>query len=223
LDVESVEMLPAVSARTAAMATPSVQFGDLCARAAACTACPRMAQRAAVVSERNGSVPARVVFVAEAPGRLGGDRSGVPLSSDQAGNNFARLLQAAGISRDEVFVTNAVLCNPRDAAGNNAPPATAEIRRCSAFLDETLRVVDPLVVVTLGAVALRALDIIVPHDIVVRDSVAIPVRWNGRWLMPLNHPGARALIHRPFLAQVDDYRRLVAFLCSVDVVRNHDS
>ena len=101
---------------------------------------------------------------------MGGDRTGVPLSGDQAGNNFAKLLQAASISRDEVFVTNAVLCNPRDASGNNARPATAEIRNCSAYLDETLCIVDPLVVVTLGAVALRALDMIAPHDVLFRKA-----------------------------------------------------
>ena len=175
------------------------------------------------MSERNGPVPSRVLFVAEAPGRLGRDRTGVPLSGDRAGSNFAKLLQAAGISRDEVFVTNAVLCNPRDAAGHNAPPSAAEIRNCGAFLEETLRIVDPLVVVTLGAVALRALGMIAPHDVVLRDGVAMPVRWNGRWLMPLYHPGARALIHRPFAVQADDYRRLANFVGSVDCSKNRRS
>ena len=76
----------------------------------------------------------RVLFVAEAPGRFGGDRTGVPLEGDRSGTNFAALLAAAGLDRATVFVTNAVLCNPRDAAGRNARPTAAELRNCSEHL-----------------------------------------------------------------------------------------
>src|SRR5215211_5220556 len=94
-------------------------FDALVARAQACQRCPRMAGRTRVLSAQNGPLDARVLFVAEAPGRLGGDRTGVPLSADQSGRNFGEFLSSAGLDRADVFVTNAVLCNPRDARGLN--------------------------------------------------------------------------------------------------------
>ncbi len=163
-----------------------------------------------------GNVPvgARVLFVAEAPGRLGAERTGVPLSGDRAGRDFARLLAAAGSRREEVFVTNAVLCNPRDGAGRNATPTTEELRNCAAFLRATIEVVDPAVVVTLGTVALGAVGRIEPHGVVLVSGVGVAAAWGGRWLVPLYHPGARAQIRRPMSVQVGDYERLGAFLRS---------
>ncbi|HSK67929.1 MAG TPA: uracil-DNA glycosylase family protein, partial [Candidatus Limnocylindria bacterium] len=97
------------------------------------------------------------MFIAEAPGRLGADRTAIPLAGDQSGRNFDRLLTAAELDRAEIFITNAVLCNPRDAAGRNAPPAAAELRNCAGFLAETLELLRPPLIVSLGTVALRAL------------------------------------------------------------------
>lgn len=150
----------------------------------------------------------RVLFVAEAPGRLGGDRTGVPLVSDQTGRNFARLLEGAGWRRDEVFVSNAVLCNPRDARGRNDAPSAREIRACSTHLRDLLDTLDPPFVVTLGRVALVALALIAPHKVELRRDVATAVPWARRTLVPLYHPGPRAQLHRPFAQQQDDFARL---------------
>ena len=187
-------------------------FAELVERARSCRLCPRMEGRRRVIGAANGAIPARVLFVAEAPGRLGGDRTGVPLSGDRTGRDFARLLAAAGLRREEVFVTNAVLCNPRDGVGRNATQTMGEVRNCAPLLEATIEVVDPAVVVTLGAVALGAVGRIETHGAVLAGGVGLPVRWGGRWLVPLYHPGARAQIRRPMAAQLDDYERLGAFL-----------
>src|SRR5919199_4743236 len=105
-------------------------FASLVARAHACVRCPRMAGRRRVLGPGNGRLDARVLFVAEAPGRFGGDRTTVPLEGDRSGATFAYLLAAAGLERGAVFVTNAVLCNPRDVAGRNARPSPTELRNC---------------------------------------------------------------------------------------------
>src|SRR5918998_5648946 len=98
------------------------EFGALVAEVAACRRCESMCGRRPVLSELNGRVGARVMFVGEAPGRQGGDRTRVPLSGDQSGRNFARYLAAAGLTREEIFITNAALCNPRSASGANRKP-----------------------------------------------------------------------------------------------------
>src|SRR3954451_13660565 len=92
-------------------------FERLVERAQSCRACPRMEHRVRVLGSANGHLAARVLFVAEAPGRLGADRCGIPLHGDQTGRNFESLLATARINRGDVFITNAILCNPRDAHG----------------------------------------------------------------------------------------------------------
>lgn len=186
-------------------AAKSRTFRRLTKDAALCRTCDRMADSVAVLSDNNGSLQSRVLFVAEAPGRLGAARTGIPLSGDQTGRNFERLLSAAGLSRDHVFVTNAVLCNPRDDRGRNATPSSAEVRNCARYLARTIAIVDPPAVVSLGAVALRALGEIEAHGLMLRQDCGRPVGWNGRVLVPLYHPGVRAWIHRPFEQQLSDF------------------
>src|ERR1700716_1117231 len=88
-------------------------FGRLCDEARDCSLCPGMAQRTAVLSEMNGSLTPRVLFVAEAPGRRGADRTRIPMTGDRSGETFHHLLVIAGLHVDEIFITNAILCSPR--------------------------------------------------------------------------------------------------------------
>lgn len=133
-----------------------------------------------------------LMFVAEAPGRLGAARTGLPLHGDATGRNFEWLLEQAGWTRADVWVTNAVLCWPEGEGGVNGSPSRDEIRACSSFLRRQLEIVDPLVVAPVGLVALRALAQIAP----VREGrmgklVARPQEWDGRLLVPLFHPSPR--------------------------------
>jgi uracil-DNA glycosylase family 4 len=161
-----------------------------------------------VLGEANGPAPAPVMFVGEAPGRLGAGRSGVPFSGDESGRRFETLLRMAGLTRETVFVTNALLCNPVDEAGRNRPPRREEIERCLPFLEAQIAAVDPEVVVALGSVALKALALIEPHNLVLRESAGRNFAWAHRLLVPLYHPGRRALVHRPEATQVEDWQRL---------------
>jgi uracil-DNA glycosylase family 4 len=148
------------------------------------------------------------MFVAEAPGRMGADRTGVPLCGDRTGDNFEALLGNIGWRREQVFITNAVLCNPRQEDGNNGTPTSDEIANCSAYLEMVLALVGPEVIVTLGATALDALEVISPHGIDLQKGVARLVRWRGIRLFPLYHPGPRATIHRSLAKQRSDFMLL---------------
>ena len=173
-----------------------------------CRLCPRMAGRPKILSERNGNIRSRVLFVAEAPGRLGADRTGIPLSGDRSGDNFETLLRCIGWARTDIFITNAVLCNPRSEEGTNARPSDEEITNCSAFLRMTIKVIDPDVVVTLGTVALKAIARIHPHSYDLRKVVGRLVPWGDCWLMPMYHPSPRAAVHRSLASQRADYFEL---------------
>ncbi len=188
--------------------TKESRFTDLITAVQHCTLCPRLCNRTKVLSRQNGNPNSAVLFIAEAPGRLGADRTGIPLFGDQSGDNFGRLIGTIGWQREELFVTNAVLCNPREDSGNNGTPTSEEIANCSFYLEMTINVVDPSVVVTLGTSALKALETICPHGITLKESVAEPIPWASRTLVPLYHPAPRALIHRGFAKQTSDFMRL---------------
>jgi uracil-DNA glycosylase family 4 len=185
-----------------------VLFADLIARAQHCNLCPRMQHRKKVLGPPNGNIDSLAVFIAEAPGRLGADKFGIPLYGDQTGRNFEMLITSAGIKRESVFITNAVLCNPRTPDGNNDSPTLAEMRNCSQYLKETLEIIGPKLVVPLGAVALAALNIINPHQIRLSEGVGKLFPWNGCRVYPLFHPGPRAFIWRIKAQQMEDYRTL---------------
>jgi len=176
--------------------TPKERFASLAQCVRDCSLCPRMRGRTKVLSSENGAIDSKVLFVGEAPGRLGADRTAIPLHGDKAGANFEAFLANIGWPRDRVFITNAVLCNPRDHDGNNSRPSPDELFNCAPFLRMTIDVVDPDVIAPLGTVALKALGMLSPHPYALKDAVGRLLPWAGRHLVPLYHPGQRAAIHR---------------------------
>ncbi|HYJ47265.1 MAG TPA: uracil-DNA glycosylase [Pyrinomonadaceae bacterium] len=188
-------------------------FDELTREAAACNLCPAMCERRAVLSRHNGRPGARVMFIGEAPGRQGGDRTRVPFSGDQSGRNFSRFLESIKLTRACVFITNAVLCNPRKSSGANRRPTTREVLNCSAFLRRQLEVVGAPVVVTLGAVSLDALRLVEYHSLSLRESAGQVHEWNGRLLVPLYHPSPQVLAsHRRETEQLRDYQAIARAL-----------
>jgi uracil-DNA glycosylase family 4 len=183
------------------------EFHRLVRDVRACTACNRM-QHSHVLGEANGDLDARVLVVAEAVGRRGGAVTGVPLTRDASGRRFRGFLDAAGLSRRDVFITNAVLCNPLDTRGCNRTPTMSEIARCRPFLTRTIELVRAPLVVALGRVALESLGAIATHDARLARDVGRGIAWNGRTLVPMYHPSQQSTLHRPHEDQVDDWRQL---------------
>lgn len=186
--------------------TTEAKFLDLVERVQACRKCPRMNDSARVLGLGCGPLDASLVFIGEAPGRLGADGSHLPFHGDKSGHNFESLIDQVGISRYQVFVTNAVLCNPKDKAGNNATPLSSEVSNCAPFLREQLEILEPKIVVSLGGTALKACSLIEGHELTLKDSVRTSNAWFGRKLIPAYHPGQRAMVHRSFANQLSDYQ-----------------
>ena len=170
-----------------------------------CTRCPSMAGHPRVLSSECGTDTARCLVIAEAPGPTGAVQTGVPLHGDRTGESFERLLAGAGIRRSDLFVTNAVLCSPATPSGDARNPAKSEITRCTHFVRSLIETLDPALVVTLGATALASTDIVHAHGLTLRWDGGEVHRWFGRFLLPLYHPGTRALIQRPLPKQRADY------------------
>jgi len=146
-----------------------------------------------------GPQDARVVVVGEAPG-ASEDRSGRPFVGN-AGRLLDRLLEEAGLARDEVFITNVVKARP---PGNRDPKA-AEVAHHRPWLEAQLALIDPELIVPLGRHALRHFapdaQISKVHGTLVGDR-----------LFPLYHPAAA--LHNPRLRDtlLEDARALGAQL-----------
>ena len=115
-----------------------------------CTKCPLHKTRTRTVFGQ-GHPAARLVFVGEAPGR-DEDRQGVAFVG-RAGQLLTRMIEAMGLTRDEVFICNILKCRPP----NNRDPAPAEIDACWSYLDRQLRIIKPEVIVALGKPAAQTL------------------------------------------------------------------
>lgn len=195
---------PALS--TTARRTRDATWQALVADAAACRRCEQMDGARAVLGDANGSLDAPIVFVGEAPGRRGADQTRVPFRGDASGDRFEMMLRRAGLLRNDVFITNAVLCCPR-RTGSNRRPTRDELNMCSGLLARTLALLRPRVVATLGAVALEAVGLLVGQRLCLRDVAGTIVRTDEYLLVPLYHPSPRVLAAtRPFEQQVRDMR-----------------
>lgn len=177
-----------------------------------CRLCHRLCDRTKVLSRKNGNLDSNILFIAEAPGRYGADRTGIPLYGDQTGRTFQYFLDLIGLNRSDIFITNAILCNPRNDKGNNAIPKTKEIKNCSIYLNILLNIIKPKIIITLGGVALKALNYIAPHKINLKENVRSKLKWNSFTLIPLYHPGPRARLHRELSHQVSDFLYLKKLL-----------
>lgn len=185
------------------------EFQKLARKAQSCQKCEALCGRVAVLSELNGSLEPKVMFIAEAPGRQGGNRTRVPFSGDKSGANLQKLLDSISLRREEIFITNTVLCNPHKASGANRKPAKKEIENCSFFLRKTIELINPKIIATLGAVALEALRMIEYHQFTLKREAARILFWNKRMLIPLYHPSPQVIAsHRHLGEQLADFQVL---------------
>jgi uracil-DNA glycosylase family 4 len=201
--------LPPVSEGTdTADGAPRTRLDVIVAEARACTRCPTMEGRPRVLSSANGSERARCLVLGEAPGMHGAAKAGIPLHGDRTGDAFEKLLEEAGISRDELFISNAVLCSPKADDEKGRKPTKSEVERCTHFVRALIEHLDPAIVVSLGATALASLAAIEAHALTLKWDVGQAHRWNGRFVLPLYHPGPRATIQRPWAEQRKDWKLL---------------
>src|SRR5579872_2055136 len=98
-----------------------------------CCACAALVKCRSRVVPGDGAVSATVMFVGIAPGRFGGDLTGIPFSGDRSGMLLRKMIARTGL--EKVFITNLVRCNPRDAHGRNRDPRADEIANCRQHLE----------------------------------------------------------------------------------------
>lgn len=148
--------------------------------ASTCTRC-RLAETRTQVVYGAGDPDADLVFIGEAPG-FHEDVQGVPFVG-AAGQLLDKLLAEVGIRRDDVHISNTVLCRPP----GNRDPRPDETEACRPWLDERLGIIDPTVIVTLGNWATRY---VLGPSISISRVRGQRFTWQGRTVIPTFHPAA---------------------------------
>ena len=190
------------------MPDKKILFQKLTESSSQCRLCPAMSDLPAILSFKNGSIYTDLIFIAEAPGRFGSGRTGIPFHGDRSGDNFEHLLNYVGLNRKDIFITNAVLCNPLKD-GNNRRPTTKEINNCIPFLENLISIIAPKIISTVGGVGLQAINRIFDTHYKLSDVVARPLPIGKFTLFPLYHPSPR-VIHtkRSLDQQKKDFKKL---------------
>jgi uracil-DNA glycosylase len=144
----------------APVAMPAVQAGsieDLRKSVLACVKCPHL-----VASRKNvvfgvGNLKAKLMFVGEAPG-ADEDVQGEPFVG-KAGQLLTRIINTMGLSRQDVYIANILKCRP-DTPGQaygNRKPTVEEMKTCIPWLERQIDLIQPQVMVALGATAVEGL------------------------------------------------------------------
>jgi len=111
-----------------------------------CRRCPLWTTRRTVVFGE-GNPEARLMFVGEGPGEEE-DLQGRPFVG-RAGQLLTKIINAMGLSRNDVYIANIVKCRPP----GNRVPNPEERQACTPFLRRQIEVIGPRVICALGAVA----------------------------------------------------------------------
>ena len=155
-------------------------LAEVAAEAAGCTRC-RLSETRTQVVFGVGDADADLLFIGEAPG-LHEDKQGEPFVG-AAGQLLTKMLGEIGLRREDVYIANVLRCRPP----GNRDPLPDEIESCTPWLVETISIVQPSVIVTLGNFATKFV-LETPRGITSMRGSVYP--WHGRRVIPTFHPAA---------------------------------
>ena len=165
---------------------PQLTLGEVRVELGECKRCKLHRTRRRIVFGE-GSEKARLVFIGEAPGE-DEDQQGRPFVG-KAGQLLTRIINAIGLSREEVYITNIVKCRPP----RNRNPQRDEIGTCEPFLRKQLEVIQPKVICALGTFAAQTL---LKSDERISQLRGRFHTYRGIKVMPTYHPAF--LLRNPY-------------------------
>ena len=125
-------------------------LASIAAEIAACETCPLAATRKNVVPGQ-GALKPDIMFIGEGPG-ADEDEQGLAFVG-RAGQLLTKMILAMGYTREQVFIGNIVKCRPP----GNRVPTPEEMEGCLPYLKRQIAVIQPKLIVCLGATAARGL------------------------------------------------------------------
>ncbi len=145
----------------------------------ACMRCKLCSQGRSQVVFGVGNPKARLMFVGEAPGEEE-DKRGEPFVG-RAGQLLTKIIEAIGLSREQVYITNVIKCRPP----SNRNPEPDEVAACEPFLFRQIDAIQPTVIVALGKFATQCL--LKTTDPITRLR-GQRFNYRGTTLIPTFHP-----------------------------------
>src|ERR1700674_2129512 len=145
------------TSRTRPASSKEALLTPIRARVSVCVKCPHLARTRTQTVFGVGNPDADLMFIGEAPG-ADEDAGGEPFVG-RAGQLLTRIIETMGFSRSEVYIANVLKCRPdmpRGSAGNR-PPTPVEMQTCLPYLTEQIDIIQPKVLVALGATAVEGL------------------------------------------------------------------
>lgn len=135
----------------------AARLAPLREKVAICTRCPQLVSSRTQTVFGVGNADAELMFIGEAPG-ADEDRQGEPFVG-RAGQLLTKIIGAMGFTRDEVYIANVLKCRPHMPPGapGNRPPTPDEMATCLPYLTEQIEIIQPKVLVALGATAVEGL------------------------------------------------------------------
>lgn len=128
-----------------------------------------------------GNKTADLMFVGEGPGR-DEDLQGIAFVG-KAGQLLDRIMEAAGIGQEDVYIANIVKCRPP----NNRTPRPDEAQKCLPYLRNQVYLIKPKIIVCLGATAAKY---IIDKNIRITKERGRWIERKGYWLIATFHPAA---------------------------------
>ncbi len=161
-----------------------------------------MAKQAKNLVMGDGNENAQIVIIGEAPGK-NEDEQGKPFVG-ASGKFLTEMLSQSGLVRDDVYITNIVKYRPP----KNRDPLESEKKAFWPFLLRQLKVINPVVVVTLGR---HSMEYFIPEakiSDVHGQMRVVTVEGNKFNIVPLYHPAA-AIYNRSLRQTLfDDFTKL---------------
>ena len=139
------------------MSTVHTQIQTLKTQASVCTACELAKTRANVVFG-SGDPTAKLVLIAEGPSAAD-NHTTLPFSGP-TGNLLDEVLTINDLTRGDIWLTNIIKCRAASLKGSvlkNRPPKASEIKACAKWLDGELTLIQPSVILCMGAPAAKVL------------------------------------------------------------------
>ncbi len=142
---------------TAGIVDKEKLLGEVRDRVCVCTKCPHLARSRTQTVFGIGNPDAELMFIGEAPG-ADEDARGEPFVG-RAGQLLTRIIETMGLARSDVYIANILKCRPDMPKGapGNRPPTPEEMRTCIGYLIEQIKIIQPRVMVALGATAVEGL------------------------------------------------------------------
>jgi uracil-DNA glycosylase len=156
-------------------------LADVAHEASTCTRCKLAGMGRTQVVFGVGHPDADLMFIGEAPG-FHEDRQGEPFVG-AAGQLLNRLLGEIGLAREDVYIANVLRCRPP----GNRDPEPDEIEACTPWLVETISLIQPRLIVTLGNFATKY--VLQTRQGITRTRGQVHA-WHGRTVIPTFHPAA---------------------------------